>query len=394
MYLHPSDLRHANTRRVFRALLTGATWSRATLARQIGLSSVTTGKIVDELIDASLAEELPESIPHETTGTGRPPRLLRLSPTPTYVAVQIGMRETKLCALSIRGIEAPESSRTIQTPTSADAFLKELKRHAPSLLAAPRAVLASVPGLLDEGQARVMQSTNLPWMEAPGILRSMADIWKAPLCAVQEVQALALGYQATHPTADNFLMLFIDDGVGGAIVNSGQLLENSLPLIGEVGHMPVPGVHRKCGCGGIGCIETILGRGGLLQTFRESTTHKKATWAQLVDHVRSHGIEPWLDESIERGAAVISGAINLLGLREVAVVGYLPSLHRDVMPMLSERVTSRALARRIWPVKCEAAEDQRLIGLVVSAADRLVLREPAKPAAVTLTTANALTPVR
>jgi predicted NBD/HSP70 family sugar kinase len=379
MYLHPSDLRHANTRRVFRSLLTGTTWSRATLARQIGLSSVTTGKIVDELIDAGLAEELPDSGTPTIPTTGRPPRLLRLCPTPTYAAVQIGVHRTTVSALSIRGVQAPETIRTIQTPPTAEEFLKQIRRLAGAVLAKPRAVLVSVPGLLDEAQARVVHSTNLPWLETPGILHSLAGVWPAPLCAVQEVQALALGHQATHPSTDNFLMLDIGDGVGGAIVTGGQLLESSLPMTGEIGHTAVPGVHRQCGCGGVGCLETILGKPGMLQTFKEVHGHKRATWEQLTDHVQSKGIEPWLAEVVDRASSVIGGAINLLGIRETAVVGYFPSLHPELMPMLAERVGSRALARRLGPVRCEAAEDHRLVGLVVSAADRLVLREPTRP---------------
>ena len=52
--------------------------------------------------------------------------------------------------------------------------------------------------------------------------------------------------------------------VGGAIIVDGKPLANPLPISGEIGHTPVLGNARPCGCGAVGCMETLVSLRGLL----------------------------------------------------------------------------------------------------------------------------------
>ena len=71
-----------------------------------------------------------------------------------------------------------------------------------------------------------------------------------PVLLVQEIRALALGHLTADPAAQDFLLVDFGEGVGGAIVLEGKLYSPSTPLSGELGHTPVPGNRRLCGCGG------------------------------------------------------------------------------------------------------------------------------------------------
>lgn len=398
MYVHPSDLRLANTRRVYRALLVAGRSSRADLARRTGLSAVTTGKVVDQLIQAGLLEEVepdqapppPAAVGEPQPGSGvrsvspqapatmgRPPRVVCLSRRGRFVAIELGARECTLTSLSLAGVSDQASFATVPSPKKAEQFLDAVRPLRAKICAEqPLAVLVSVPGVLDDRQNRVLFSPNLHWTEGAELLPALGSIWQAPVVAVQEVQSLALGHQAQGNSPESFLLIEFTDGVGGAVVTNGRLLESPFPLSGEIGHIRVPTVQRKCGCGGEGCLETLAGRPGLIESFREHARKPRATWTDFVAHTKANGVEPWLKETIDATGMIIAGAVNLLGLREIVAIGELPSMHPDVMRLMEDSVRRHALCARFAQVNCRAAPKRRVLGLVAAATDRVLLPEP------------------
>ena len=378
MYLHPSQLRAANTRRVFRVLLARGGCSRAELARVLGLSSVTAGKVVDELIAKGLVEEDDGGrAPDAVVFMGRPPRTVRPSTTRVLPAIEIGVRRTRVLEVDLSGHEAAPGSE-FTTPRTLKKFA-ELLGQAGQPVAGdpPAAVLVSVPGVLDASAERVLFSPNLHWTEGAGLLETIGGLWGAPVCAVQEVQALALGHQAAADAPESFLLVDFGDGVGGAVMTGGQLFHGPMPLAGELGHTGVQGNRRRCSCGSVGCLETLVSRGGLLESFRQARHQPRATWAQLHSHVRASGVEPWLMRSIDAAAVVIAGGINLLGLGHIVLTGHLPLLHPAVGEAFEERVSEHALLGRFGRLDCRTAPRRRPLGLLVAAADRILLPEPA-----------------
>jgi len=381
MYLHPSELRAANTRRLFRLLLAKGECSRARLARLSGLSAVTAGKVVDELITLGLVEEdaaqasLAGSASQRAT-MGRPPRIVRLSSRLMLPAVHIRVQETLIESLPL-SLAEDRPRLSIPTPTTAAAFWKAMAAARRSL-ESPKGkshpcLLVGVPGVLDPVEGRVLYSPNLRWTQTPGFLGRVAREWDAPLCAVQEVQALALGHQACGDAPDSFILVEFGDGVGGAVITGGHLFHGPLPLCGEIGHSEVFGNRRRCSCGAVGCLETIASRRGLLSSFRTAKQRPGATWADVEQHVFRHGVERWLASSIEAAAGVIAGAVNILGIQDVVLTGDLPSLHPDVLSMIGDRVQSRALIGRFGKLQCVTAPRRSSHGLLAAAADRVLL---------------------
>lgn len=381
MYIHPADLRHANTRRAFRTLLTRGPCSRADIARWTGVSAVTIGKVIDQMIAAQLVEELGSAavgVP-ESPSMGRPPRIVSLSRQPRFIGVDLGVRTSTVAALSIGGPLPGMATTSFATPTSLDAFIAALKKAKESIGAGDFwGVLVAVPGVLDPRRGEVLISPNLHWTEGSRLLREIHAVFNLPVCAVQEVQALALGHHATGVSGDDFLLLDLRDGMGGAVITQGRLLETPLPVCGEIGHTAILGNTRKCGCGAVGCVETLVAREGLLESMREATKNPRAKWADLEKKVREGAMPDWLIKTVDAAATAIAGAINILGVPEVVVGGDFPLLRPDVVPMLAERVRARSILGRIGNVTVIAAEPQRWRGLVVAASERLLLPDRAQ----------------
>ena len=391
MVVIPSRMGRLNKRALLARLQRLGMASRADLAKSLGMSQPTAGKIAEDLLQLGVLEELDE---HEANGTadagggeeaparlGRPGRMLRLNRSSArFLGIQLGLIATKLAALPVGADVEDYWKVEVKTPASADAWVRALRSAKGRLsLKGIWGVLVSVPGVVDEPAGRVLFSPNLHWTEKadlPGLVR---QVWKVPVVLVQEERALALGHQFVEPDTEDFLLVDFGEGVGGAVIVGGKLYANPLPLSGEFGHTPVRGNTRRCGCGATGCLETLVSTRGLLQSLTSARAEAPANWDSLVGAVQRHGVEPWLAETLDATAAVIAGALNVLGLRRLVVTGSLAELPPAVMEHLTTAVRQGSMWARFGEVNVQTAPRRRTAGLVAVGIDRLVLPMTVQP---------------
>jgi len=229
---------------------------------------------------------------------------------------------------------------------------------------------------VDENEGKVLFAPNLHWLEHANVPQLLKGIWHLPVLLVQEIRALALGHLTAEPGREDFFVADFGQGVGGAIVLDGELYAQPLPLSGEFGHTPIAGNRRHCGCGNIGCLETLVSERGLLQSFGEATSkagERAVSWEKLVTHVNAHGLEPWLADSLNTTAKVMAGVLNVLGIHRVIVTGLLNELPHFVVEHLSAELQKASLWAQFGEVVCQSAPHRRAAGLVAFGLDRLVL---------------------
>ncbi|MBZ5497474.1 MAG: ROK family protein [Acidobacteriia bacterium] len=384
MVLIPAKMGRINKRALLGRLQRIGQASRADLAKSLGLSQPTAGKIADELLRLDVLEELDEKTAAVLTGAraadtrgkvGRPGRILRLNRSrPRFLAIQLGVSETNLAAVPV-GVDA-EDRWTVQvtTPASAEGWVHQLKAAAAKI---PQnefwGVMVSVPGIVDEPEARVLFSPNLHWTEAVDLPKLVQQVWPSNVVLVQEERALALGHQSVDDNEEDFLLVDFGEGVGGAAIVAGKLYTSPLPLSGELGHTPVLDNLRKCGCGAVGCIETLVSVRGLLQSFSISHRGARLTWESLCRAIENNGVPRWLTETLNATAVVIAGALNVLGLRRVIITGTLTELPAAVMDHLTRAIVMGAMWARFGELEVESAPRRRTAGLVAVGIDRLVL---------------------
>lgn len=368
----PAALRRSNRLALVRLLREGAL-SRARLAAASGLSSVTAGRIVDDLLAGGVLEEDGGEV---SAGVGRPGRRLRLSVQgPRFVTIQLGVAHTRLALLPAAPPATDPWAVTFKTPRSAEAWKTALAHAARQLGAADLwRILLSVPGVVDQRQGRVLLCPNLHWAQKADFKQLLGNIWPVPALVVQEIQALALGHLSAEPANRDFLLVDFGQGVGGAAVMDGELYAAPLPLSGELGHSPVSGNDRRCGCGGTGCVETLVSRHGLLQSLREHGGTAR-NWPALVEHVRRRGIEPWLARSLAAAADTIAGAVNVLGLSHVVITGSLTELSPAVIERIATAVVQRSMWSRLGEMRCVAAPRRRCAGLVTAGLEHVLARD-------------------
>src|ERR1700735_3230101 len=104
MIFHPARMGLLNKRALVRQLQKTGIASRAVLARSLGMSQPTAGKIVDELLAEKILEEVEVLAPAVSGSTrlGRPGRQLQMNRSqPGFLGIQLGIRETQLAELPL-----------------------------------------------------------------------------------------------------------------------------------------------------------------------------------------------------------------------------------------------------------------------------------------------------
>jgi N-acetylglucosamine repressor len=379
MVVVPSRMGRLNKRSLLDHLHRIGLASRADLAKSLGISQPTAGKIADELLEMGVFEEV--TISENVNGAshrsraGRPARMLRLNRSRAhFLVIQLGIQETHFALASIGVTGEDKWAASVKTPGSAKDWVRALRATAGKFAEKKfRGVLLSVPGLVDERNSRVLYSPNLHWTEQANLTALIRQVWKAPVILVQEEHALALGHQAAGPSGEDFFLVDFGDGVGGAVVIGRKLHSHPLPISGELGHTPIIGNKRRCGCGATGCLETLASKTGLLRSFSAAAPGKSRNWEALAKSISINGIEPWLAETLDAIGGVIAGALNVLGLRRVVITGELNELPPAVLEHLSKAISRGTLWARFGEIKVEGAPRRRVAGLVAAGLDRLIL---------------------
>ncbi|MCB1125853.1 MAG: ROK family protein [Verrucomicrobiae bacterium] len=378
--LTPASLRRANERTLIDLLTRMRRASRADLAKASGLSQPTTGKIVQRLVRRGAIREVQPALsngfrfgdPGEGVAVpGRPGRLVEFDPqTPRFLAVHLDVTDTSLALLPFHPHCPEQWPVRFPTGKGLERWLRELSRHRP--VTDPGSlwrVVVSVPGIVDEREGRVIFSPNVHWTERTRLVQALESLWQLPVEVVQEIGALALGHLMHEPDHRDFLLVDVGEGLGGAIVIHGRPFANPLPLHGELGHTPIPGNPRRCGCGGVGCLETLLSRRSLLDSFSASGAPGPHGWKDLAVRIRTEGLPPWLDGTLAAAGAVIAGALNILGLRRVVVTGLLGDLPTAATERLFQAIRRGGLWARFGEIDCLAAPRRRAAGLVAAGID-------------------------
>jgi predicted NBD/HSP70 family sugar kinase len=368
----PASLRLANQATILERLLGRKAATRAELAKATGMSKPTAGKIIDDMIRAGIVEEV-KIVDGGRPGVGRPGNHVRLATSrPHFVVMALAVDSTKIAALPPAPPETEHWDTQFQTPDNADAWLERLIQAARQIdIKRPWAVLLSTPGIVDERAGRVMLSPNLHWSEKADLVWMLRQVWAAPVALVQEVRALALGELGARPDADDFLMVDIADGVGGALMLRGRLYQGVLPLSGEIGHTPIPGNTRACGCGGRGCLETLASERGLLQSLREAKGHG-STFADVVRSAQRE-LPAWMRSTLDAVATCVGAALNIYGVRRVVLVGRVTELPTSATDYLSAAIQRAALWSRFDAVAVIFAQKRFARGLLMAGIHRFVM---------------------
>ena len=259
-FLNFSDNKSASLKQaILGKFISEGTDSIADMSRELGASIPTITKLVGEMIDDGLIEEVGKL---GTTG-GRRPSIYGLNPSAGYfIGVEIRNHHISMAITNFKGevIDFQEDISYIleNNEESFRAFCTFLKQHVEKTGIDRSKVLAYGFNL----SGRVNNETGYCFSYFIGEDRPISQVFKEELgtCVFVENDSRAMTYGeyicGAGNNEKNMIFLNVTWGIGMGMIIDGKLSYGKSGFSGEIGHFPMLNNDQICQCGKTGCLET------------------------------------------------------------------------------------------------------------------------------------------
>lgn len=134
------------------------------------------------------------------------------------------------------------------------------------------------PGPLDPQRGVILFSSNLNVKDFP-IGSELSKALGRPVVLRNDVRMggygeFKLGAGRSH---QNVLCAFIGTGIGGCLIERGEVLVGSTGNAGEIGHIIIKANGPKCGCGRRGCMEALASKTAISRRLFKAVKRGSAT---------------------------------------------------------------------------------------------------------------------
>jgi len=334
--------------------------SRATLAAELGLTRTAVSTLVGDLAERGLVR----IGGMERGSVGRPGTTVELDGHGICgLGAEINVNHVATMALDLAGEVVAERRLGLDARgVSPDEVMDRLADLVGETLAdlshrgvEPVGLTVGVAGLVDRERDVLTVAPNLDWRDVP-----VGDYLRERLAASYPVTVDNEGNLATiaeatpgDPGRQDILVIFGEVGVGGGIVAGGRLLRGQQGYAGEFGHMIVEPQGRRCGCGRVGCWETVIGLRALLDLAADPDDAVRDPAMALDDRLDEINRRASLGDTrtlaaldqvgawVGVGAAMLANALNPAS---IVLSGYFAAVGEHMRPAIESRLRAGVLA--------------------------------------------------
>jgi predicted NBD/HSP70 family sugar kinase len=370
----PRLLRALNDRAALELLLAHGPLTRSQLGERTGLSKVTASQLVERLEERGLVRRVGE----QAGGRGPNAQLYAVTPSSAFVVgVDVGPDHVIAACADITGTvvgRAEHSTHDTDDPVGVvHRAVLEAAAQGGAGLSDIRRIVLGTPGLVEPATGDIAFAWDLPrWHR--GLLAALREDLIPDVFFENDVNLAAVAEAqdgAAQGVAD-FVLVWVDRGVGLAVMLNGRLHRGTAGAAGEIGYLPVPGADlpRDVSKRGKGAFQQIAGADAVRQVARDHG-FKGATAAEAVRTAIAAGTKggPVLDELARRLALGVAAVGVVLDPPLVVLAG---EVGRAGGTPLAERVQHEVAA--ITPVSprvvvSTAAAEPVLRGALVTGLD-------------------------
>lgn len=272
--------------------------SKQEIASELSLSLPTVHQNLTELINAGLVRR---DGTHQSTGGRRAMRLTIAENARFAVGVSITEDRLRFLAANLRMQEiAYKRTQRLQINEIDDLgrlladeleiFLDEYGLNRSKLLG----VGIAIPAVIDVDRNEIALAPTLHLRDIS--LYKVTQHLKYPFYVSNDATSGGYAEWFTHPAQANMAYLFLEIGVGGAVLLNGAPYEGDNRRSGEFGHMCVEPGGLPCKCGKCGCLEAYCSTarisddlGITLEDFFEGLDAQnpsyQALWQDVLEHL-------------------------------------------------------------------------------------------------------------
>jgi len=343
------SLRYRNITSILRLIYRNRPISRVELSRITGLNKATVSSLVAELIDRGFVEFVGEN---RSERAGRREVMIDISAgRASAVGVEIGVGFVSVIATDLLGRVLWRERIEYGHRLSPAAVIRKAIDYAARAIASVekewgpvKGIAVAVPGTVDLDSGALLFAPNLGWerIKVRDMFRERFDV---PIYVDNEASLAALGehFFGSARSFDEVLYVSAGMGIGGGIISGGRIFRGAAGIAGEFGHMTVDRNGEKCGCGRIGCWETIASETALFRAIEPSALGGEARIGSDMERLETirlaaiAGKTPELNAVAEIGGNLATGLDSLSNIFDPQLIvlgGPLSSLHEILVPAI------------------------------------------------------------
>lgn len=228
------------------------------------------------------------------------------------------------------------SSRELLTDRgSADRLVRYIVTYIDETGLTPEAIAVGFPSTVDRTRRIVLSTSNVPGLDELPFADLLEKATGVPTFLNRDTNLHLLNDIAVLGLEDQNIVIgcYPGTGFGSGLWIGGRLHVGRTGAEGELGHMPVKGEERVCGCGNQGCVETIASGIYLEHLLRQ---HFPGT--PIGEAFSRHGDSDPLRGFVDNLSLPIATGINILDPDAVIVGGGVIAMPDFPRTLLEERV--------------------------------------------------------
>ena len=336
-------------------------FSLADLSKELGTSIPTTTKLVEELLEDGLLEELGK----QGTNGGRRPSIFGLNPSAGYfVGVDIRRKYINYAVTDFKGETLTyQDQLTYSVQNSEESFIGLCEFIKKSL----RENNIDYDNVLAYGfnlTGRVNNDTGYCFSYFIGEDKPIASVLEKglgkPVFIDNDSRAMTYGeyIEGAAKNEKNMLFLNVAWGLGMGMIVDGKLSYGKSGFSGEIGHFPLLENNQVCHCGKTGCLETGASGSAVYRKFLEKLKEGRAsTLSERYENNKDIHIEDIIEavndedvlaiEVIEEIGTVlgraIAGLINIFNPELIIIGGNVSSAREYLLLPIKSAIQKHSL---------------------------------------------------
>lgn len=264
------ELKQQNLLEVIRLLRQNTSLNKQSLAKLMGLSTVSAHSFINELVDMNMVLNTGFS----SVNSGRKASLFHLNPNYGFV-VGIYLSSRKLYTVSYNFASELLSSfslniETIPASELIDQILSQINLAISSHEGQYGKCLGiglSLPAIIDNTSGMIRKIFHIQDFTASDLKFVIQDTLHLPVFIGNDIQMCmnSIKWSENIFTDSPIAFVGIDDGVGASLLIGGKILRGANSAVTEIGHISVDLNGPLCKCGNRGCIENYISEKKLLE---------------------------------------------------------------------------------------------------------------------------------
>ena len=264
------------------------------------------------------------------------------------VGVDIGGTNTELAVVDSKDGILRISAFKTKASDSFSEYIDDLSCHIEALILEFSIDSIGIGAPNFDSKAQTFCPVNFPWddLKPFNLKAHLERLYSIPTFLINDANASAMAENryGVGKKFKDFALITVGTGLGGGIIINNQIFEGAFGYAGEFGHTKIEGLDRKCNCGGVGCLETVVSANGIKKSYAVSMKEIKSSVPSQIPSVKTifekaksgnERCQAILNFTFEKLGQKMADFIHILNPEAIIFCGNIAKSMQSYLPIIS-----------------------------------------------------------